>query len=251
MANEFPTTSKTKGKRTREESEIAQAIKRARNAEKTEEFFRAHGESWWVCIYKTSLETISKPEFTELRETLLKFQFEHNPDLQITKVMEEPTFKTLRLRVHTQQERLTLGEVVKRATNGIYETFCFKDLEEGTELIKIKLPKNFPQYFLTKAKLPTLISQTLGKYLANQTSETEIQVLLPPSLTRDKFNMGIYIAVDSKTYALLKTGAKTLQLVSYKMTMEFLSKKEEKPDETTTAATHLGSLKIKIGGTKE
>ena len=91
MANEFPTTSKTKGKRIREESKISQVIKRARKAEKTEEFFRAHGESWWVCIYKNSLETINKPEFTELRETQLNFQFEHNPDLQITKVMEERT----------------------------------------------------------------------------------------------------------------------------------------------------------------
>ena len=142
--------------------------------------------------------------------------------MKISRVMECLPDKLLKLRVHSNTDRITLHEIVKQVTFDLYTTFCFKDIvnDPSKELMKIYLEFKFPTAYLTEAKLPELLNATIGRFIKND-EEVELTVVLPATrgFFRKKKCHLVYIALDNKTWSYLKTCSTDIHLISYKMWM--------------------------------
>lgn len=158
---------------------------------------------------------------------------------------------SLKFRLHSQEQRLTLHEIVKQ-TDETYTTFSFKDLEEEEDkgLVKILLQNKFPKYYLTSKKLPAFLESALGTFLTNSTEDVELSVVLPPAPASpvDK-RTAIYLVVNKNTHTLLKTCTDSLHLLGYKMWVIPLSKANPDMNESMVQSDELnkiGALTIRI-----
>ena len=174
---------KNKRERRDEEADIGSQAKKIKIEMHKKRFHEQHGESYWVYIYKNNMEKISQEKMKSLRERLLDYQVE-NPNLsvEITRVKESMAEKALKIRVHSEADRITVDEIVKKCTLSIYTTYCFKDInnDQDKQIMKLYLERNFPEKYLTIKHLPSLLTASMGKYLKGE-EEVQINVILPPT----------------------------------------------------------------------
>ena len=249
-------TDRMTNKRKRTEGYIEREAKKMKAELAIKEFFDTHGPTIWVCVFKISLDKITKEEFKQIRDKLVTFQLEEDIELNTTKIVDEPGKRLLKFRVHSKVDRLTLHELITRVTKGTYSTFSYNDLDDDEMgVIRLKTDNRFPAKYLTAEKLPELLKPTLGKYLKNQANRTEISVILPPAILAHEPRMiFIYIAVDKDTYTLLKTCNKKIQLVSYTLWIELVNKRlqgneaTEVREQLESNSNKLGTINIKFGG---
>ena len=89
-------------------------------------FHEDHGDTYWVCVFKKNLEDLSKEEISELRQKLLSYQLDRGElPMKISRVMECLPDKLLKLRVHSNTDRITLHEIVKQVTFDLYSVHNF------------------------------------------------------------------------------------------------------------------------------
>ena len=86
------------------------------------ELFDIHRPTIRVCVFKTSLDKISKGEFKQITDKSVSFQLEEDIELKTTKIPDEPGKRLLKIRVQPKAARLILHELITRLTKGTYST---------------------------------------------------------------------------------------------------------------------------------
>ena len=116
--------------------------------------------------------------------------------------------------------------------------------------IKLVVDKDFPSYYLNSTELPTIIRNTVGKLLANET-QSDVTVILPPSTTFNDRRVKIPIVVDKQTYLLLKTCNTKMYLMGYAAEIDTTNQDEENdnvsPERLNTNIIVPGILNLKLG----